>query len=66
MATIFSELAEQVSTVNQQARALVGQTNAILRQLAPLVEHERNSSQKPEPKLPRVLGEQLTKEDSSG
>lgn len=51
----YTELAEQVATIQQQARALVGQTSALLRTLEPLVAQEQDGPK--ERPRPRVFGQ---------
>lgn len=50
-----SEIMEQLITIQQQARALVGQTNALIRAIHPMVEEEEQEEQD-EPQMPRVFG----------
>ena len=54
MATTFQELFEQVSTIQSQAKALVGTTATLLRTLHPLAEAERGQQER---KQPRIFGQ---------
>lgn len=58
-----SEIMEQVGTIQQQARALVGQTNALLRSLEPLVREEQNET--PERPRPRVFGQRAKEKEDA-
>lgn len=50
-----AEIMEQVITIQNQARALVGATNSLIRALAPIVEAEEQEMEG-EKQMPRTFG----------
>jgi len=51
-----SDIYDSLYAINQQARALVGQTNLVLRSLEPMVAAERDQQEVTEKPRPKTFG----------